>query len=489
MPDRIGNRPAPVVPQSTSSSSGSYTIQSGDTLSKIAQRHGVSTQALVNANSARYPTLASNPGAIKVGWSLTIPSGGTAPSQPSAPTQPQGWAPRSNDNILLVGMNATSQHEVDQLRARGQNVTYVKDGKENDKITTRDATGTSVTHDLSTEAGAKSFALTLGLPAEQTAKIADAIHGAGSDARDELAQLAQVWAKAELGGQVPSRMVLSGHNVGSGVWGDDNGRMSFDCLAKLAEAMPKAARSIEDLHLSACYSGGQHLMERYRAMFPNAKTIWAYTGSAPGSYSGATAHMARWDRATRGTKDELDRAIAEGTRKGENVAVWSAAHGYVDGKPPAPLSEVRAAVQNNESTFTRFQSGQEKVQDTQSGPLRDYYNQVQRLLQHPELPAAERGPLEARRDVTIRLIYYSKTVAPKFAEHHAGAIRDGFAAVGMPAPKFGELSRADALAQIAQFEAKLAGTSPRPAAADRLLPLLQNGLRDLKPSTIPDGWV
>ncbi|MBL8918869.1 MAG: LysM peptidoglycan-binding domain-containing protein [Myxococcaceae bacterium] len=489
MPDRIGNRPTPVVPQSTSSSSGSYTIQSGDTLSRIAQRHGVSTQALINANTARYPNLATNPGAIQVGWSLSIPTGGTTPSQPSAPTQPQGWAPRSNDNVLLVGMNATSQHEVDQLKARGTNVTYVKDTKENDKITTRDATGTSVTHDLSTEAGARSFALTLGLPAEQTAKIASAIHGAGSDARDELAQVAQVWAKAEQGGQVPSRMVLSGHNVGSGVWGDDNGRMSFDSLAQLADAMPKAARSVEDLHLSACYSGGEHLMDKYRAMFPNAKTIWAYTGSAPGSYSGATAHMARWDRATRGTKDELDRAIAEGTRKGENVAVWSAAHGYVDGKPPAPLAEVRAAVQNNEGTFKRFQSGQEKVQDTQSGPLREYYNQVQRLLQHPELPAGERAPLEGRRDETIRLIYYSKTVAPKFAEHHAATIRDGFAAVGMPAPKFGELSRGDALAQIAQFEAKLASTNPKPAVADRLLPLLQNGLRDLKPNTIPDAWI
>lgn len=488
MPDRIGSRPAPVVPQSTSSA-GSYTIQPGDTLSKIAQRHGVSTQALINANAGRYPSLTSNPGAIQVGWSLNIPSGGTAPSQPSTPTQPQGWAPRSNDNIVVVGMNETSQHEVEQLRARGQNVTYVKDAKENDKLTTRDATGTSVTHDLSTEAGARSFALTLGLPAEQTTKIADAIHGAGSDARDELAQVAQIWAKAEQGGQIPSRMVLSGHNVGSGVWGDDNGRLSFDSLAKLAEAMPKAARSVEDLHLSACYSGGQHLMEKYRAMFPNAKTIWAYTGSAPGSYSGATAHQSRWERATRGTKEDLDRAIADGTRKGENVAVWSVAHGYVDGKPPAPLAEVRAAVQGNEGTFKRFQSGQEKVQDTQSGPLRDYYNQVQRLLQHPDLPAAERAPLEARRDETIRLIYYSKTVAPKFAEHHASAIRDGFAAVGLPAPKFGELSRAEALAQIAQLEAKLAGTNPRPAAAERLLPLLQNGLRDLKPSAIPDGWV
>lgn len=492
MPDRVGSRPAStVVPSTSTSTAATHQIRSGDTLSKIAQQYGVSSQALVDANAGRYPTLRSNPGNIQVGWNLTIPgrNGAPAPSTPSQPAAPQGWAPRSNNDILLVGMNATAQHEVDQLRARGQNVTHVKDLKENDKITTRDATGTSVTHDLATEAGARSFALTLGLPAEQTAKIASAIHGAGTDARDEMAQIAQVWAKAEQGGQIPARLVLSGHNVGSGVWGDDNGRVSFDSLGQLAEAMPRAARSVEDLHLSACYSGGQPAMEKYRAMFPNAKTIWAYTGSAPGSYSGATGHQSRWESATRGDKASLDRAVAAGTRKGENVAVWSAQHGYVDGNPPAPLATVRSAVQNGEATFQRFNTGADKVQDTQSGPLREYYNQVQRLLQHPELPAAERPQLEARRDQTIRLIYYSKTVAPKFAEHHAGAIRDGFAAAGLPAPSFGTLTRAEGMAQISQFEAKVAGMNPPNAAATRLLTLLQDGLRDLKPSTIPDGWV
>jgi hypothetical protein len=265
--------------------------------------------------------------------------------------------------------------------------------------------------------------------------------------------------------------------------------LRFDTLGKLAEAMPRAARSVEDLHLSACYSGGQPLMEKYRAMFPNVKTIWAYSGSAPGSYSGAVTHQARWESATRGTKADLDRAIAERTRKGENVAVWTVAHGYNDGRPPAPLSEVRQAVQRNQPTFDRFMSGQEAVADPQTGALRDFYNQVQRLLQHPELPRAEHAPLEALRDTTIRLLYYSKTVAPKFAEHHAATIRAGFEAVGMTPPDFKSLSRADALAQIAQFEQKLASTTPRPAAADRLLPLLTNGLRDLKPSHIPEAWI
>jgi hypothetical protein len=265
--------------------------------------------------------------------------------------------------------------------------------------------------------------------------------------------------------------------------------LRFDTIGKLAEAMPRAARSVEDLHLAACYSGGQPLMEKYRAMFPNVKTIWAYSGSAPGSYSGATAHQSRWESATRGTRADLDRAIAQATRKGENVAVWTIEHGYNDGRPPAPLAEVREAVTRGEPTFERFRSGQESVADPQTGPLRDYYNQVQRLLQHPELPAAERPALEARRDTTIRLLYYSKTVAPKFAEAHASTIKAGYEALGLPVPDFKTLSRADALAQVARFEQKLADTTPRPPAAERLLPLLTAGLRDLKPSQIPEAWV
>jgi hypothetical protein len=445
-------------------------------------------QQLVDANKARYPSLATNPGNIQVGWSLVIPNGST-PAQPQTPTQPQGWVPKSNNDILMVGMNEGAKFEAQQLRSRGVNVTLITDARENDKITTRGPGGATTTHDLSTKEGATAFALTLGLPAEQTAKIADIIYSSGPDSRDELAQLAQVWAQAERGGQIPSRLVLSGHNVGSGVWGDDNGMLRFDTIAKLAEAMPRAARSIEDLHLSACYSGGLPLMEKYRAMFPNVKTIWAYSGSAPGSYSGATAHQRLWELATRGTRADLDRAIAQATRKGENVAVWTIEHGYSDGRPPAPLAEVREAVTRGEPTFERFRTGQESVPDPQTGPLRDYYNQLQRLLQHPDLPAAERPALEARRDMTIRLLYYSKTVAPKFAEVHASTIRAGYEALGLPVPDFKTLSRADALAQVARFEQKLAATTPRPPAAERLLPLLTTGLRDLHPSQIPEAWV
>jgi tetratricopeptide (TPR) repeat protein len=50
-----------------------YTVERGDYLNKIAQRYGVSIQAIVSANRETYPSLVTNPDDIKVGWRLKIP--------------------------------------------------------------------------------------------------------------------------------------------------------------------------------------------------------------------------------------------------------------------------------------------------------------------------------------------------------------------------------------------------------------------------------
>jgi murein DD-endopeptidase MepM/ murein hydrolase activator NlpD len=76
-----------------SAGTNTVTIKSGDTLSKIAQQHGVTVAAMVAANQAQFPQLATNPGAIKVGWQLTIPtlSSTPLPSTPATPANP-GWS-------------------------------------------------------------------------------------------------------------------------------------------------------------------------------------------------------------------------------------------------------------------------------------------------------------------------------------------------------------------------------------------------------------
>jgi LysM repeat protein len=98
MPQVNSVRTNPVQSQTVSSNPSQVTVNAGDSLGKIAQRLGVTTQALVQANLSKYPSLGSNPNAIKVGWQLNVPGAGqTQPTQPARPTQgtqaTQGWGP------------------------------------------------------------------------------------------------------------------------------------------------------------------------------------------------------------------------------------------------------------------------------------------------------------------------------------------------------------------------------------------------------------
>ncbi len=483
MPNPIGTRPSTTVPSSSTSSSGgnTVTVGAGDSLSKIAQRAGVSTQALVDANKTKYPTLATNPGAIQVGWKLNLPGGSTAPQAPAE--QPAaGWAPKTNDKVLFVAMNNSDAHrstlESDALSARGTNVTVIKDAKVDDTING---------NDLSTQQGATAFAMSLGLPAEQTKKIADVLVNAGPDARDELAGIAQQWAVAEKGGQAPSRLVLSGHHVGYGVYGENNGKLDWPTVGALAEAMPRGAKSVQDLLIAGCYSGGESAMEKYTAMFPEAKTIVAYDGSSPGASSGATGHQKVWERMTRGDSQALTKKDFEGMRKGENVTVWTKARGFDNGEPRPALADLKSRQDQLRGGFEAALSGRVGIPDTQQGPVRDFYNATQRLIQHPETSATDRKALEATRDQTIRLIFYAP-VSQRFQEAYQTKIDAGYRAVGMTPPNFKTMTRAQALTSIAEFQSKLAASPAAGDAATKLGPILKD-FGDLKPSLIPETWI
>src|SRR6185503_15887160 len=61
-----------------------YTVKPGDTLSKIASRHGITLNQLLDAN----PQFRANPDQLRVGDVLNLHAAvGTAPTQP-LPTQP-----------------------------------------------------------------------------------------------------------------------------------------------------------------------------------------------------------------------------------------------------------------------------------------------------------------------------------------------------------------------------------------------------------------
>ncbi len=50
-----------------------YTVQPGDSLSKIAKKFGVSVEDIVEANREKYPSLVTDRANIEVGWELLVP--------------------------------------------------------------------------------------------------------------------------------------------------------------------------------------------------------------------------------------------------------------------------------------------------------------------------------------------------------------------------------------------------------------------------------
>lgn len=150
------------------------------------------------------------------------------------------------------------------------------------------------------------------------------------------------------------------------------------------------------------------------------------------------------------------------------------------------MDNILDRITDAENTYQAFFVGDRVVTDHQSGPLRDYYDNIQALLLHEDLPADQRSHFEARAAITIRLIYFDN-IRGQFQATYARQIAAGYAAVGLPAPNFSAMDRKSALTSIAAFEAKL--TESAPAAAAQLRPLLTDGLRALSSRYIPVTWI
>ena len=137
--------------------------------------------------------------------------------------------------------------------------------------------------------------------------------------------------------------------------------------------------------------------------------------------------------------------------------------------------------------FDGYFDGDTIVADTQSGPLRDYYNWLQEALRHAGLPGAERFTFEKRRDTTIRLIFYDAQIKARFANAYRASIAAGHVALGLGTPDFTRLSRKDAVLAVRTFQSK--ADQMRIEAAEALRGPLVEGLLQLSSRYIPDNWI
>lgn len=431
----------------------------------------------------------------------TQPDSHRAPRTPqSEGAPPQGGAvarsdepPAANDEILFVGLNPGAKKEIGYLLAQEATVDPVTNAEESDTITSL-AAGVHTPRKLAERAEALAFVRECGLTdPQQVDRIVDIIVNAAPAIRDELAQIARVWARAERGESIPSRMVISAHNVGYGPFGEDNGGLAWATLAALAQAMPRAAAQVEDVHLAMCY-GGRPAVEQVRGMFSRVKTVWAYAGSAPGTDSGARQHLQRWEKATRGRTVDLDRQRASGTRKGKNVLVWSAARGFSG--PPVDLARLRESRVRGQDIglVDRYLLGEREVDNPQSGELREYYNTLQGILanvweysQAFSMDADEVDECRSMRDRVIRLLYW-RQVSKNFQRTHHATLQRAYTKLSEKAPDFSRLSRKDGLEAVARLRALVESRQDRSPECARALELL-TGLETMDPKVIPEAWL
>ena len=391
----------------------------------------------------------------------------------------------THTGIVHFGLNGGAEAEnahLNQLNADQGGSKSIRNQKEQDVLVRG-----KQRMDLASEAGRTNWLATLGLGPELANKVSAVIANAGDGARDELGQLVEVYIQAETGSRRMDRLVLSGHNVGSAMWGDDNGRVPFETFVELKDIFPKAAGQVRHLLVSACYSGGESQMDTYKAAFPGLQSIMAYTGSSPGTASGGLNHIGKWEKATeKGNGSNVDKDIAKNTRKGENVSTWNATDGY-QGDQPTPWYDLDSQLNAANATFARYYDQGQAVTNAQSGELRDYYNLVQRALRHPEAPASMRTLLASRRDQPIRLLFYG-LIRERFATKHAAKLAEGYAATGgLALPAYGKLERAAALAAVNALATAVDATPS--TAGTAALDLLRRGLVKLDNDLILEQWI
>lgn len=385
----------------------------------------------------------------------------------------------SKNGIVYMGFNKYSHDEANALSRYNRDaggVKAVKPQKEQDQLT-KDG----VKYDLTTTEGAASFIATLGLPDQLAVDASNFLLNAQAEARDELGLFIQILSEAEMGERKIDRMVLSGHSIGSMIWGDDNGTVNMDEFEDLSKIFPKAFGQVQHLMLSACYSGGESRMISHKEIWTGAQSIMAYHDSSPGTWSGAMGHMKEWEAATEAGKDAsgVDPEIAKGHRKAKNVSTWNVTDGYQGGKPMS-LYQIETELSSRETLFKDYYNGDQLVENAQTGPLRDYYCLIQRGISHVEVDESMRADLEVKRDQTIRLLYFG-LVSSKFQKHYSKSLDEAYQQTGMAAPDFSTMNRKEVLDHINEVRSQLAGTEG--------LRLLEKGLVELDSEIIPTSWV
>ncbi|MGV3524041.1 MAG: hypothetical protein ACO1RX_07450 [Candidatus Sericytochromatia bacterium] len=386
-----------------------------------------------------------------------------------------------NQQMVYLGLNGAEQ-EVSALTKQA--------GRHQVHVVANQPDGQLQGFDLTQENGIANFAASLQLSPAATAALTTYLTELDVNVRDEMAQLAQLWAPAERGETIPSRLVLSGHSTGRGIFGEKGrGRIEFAAFGHLAAILPQAAAQIEDIHLGGCNTGFRVNSEIFQANFPQLKTLWAYLHTAPSEATGSPAHLRRWESLTRGgadklTRDQAARGFGAGSHP-ENIVVWSAAGGYQSSEKAVSMSEAEL-----QQAVERYLSGEAESVSPGSGFLKEVYDQLQSVRGNSS-DAESLKRHDALIDRSLKLRYY-RNVASNFQAVFGPELRRVAQELGQSAPDFDRLSRREALLASQHLQRAITarhtsetGVSPAQERARVLLAALD----DLSPALMDETWI
>jgi Domain of unknown function (DUF4157) len=397
---------------------------------------------------------------------------GIGPTPQLVPTLSPGPAV---GNILYVGMNEADP-EIKALQARYPatspvKVTAIKSTAEQAAT----SIGGAATYDLTTDPGIEALAKALTADATKQTALVTLFKGQYGPDRDDLAHVAKVYADTEGDGKDRmTRVVLSGHSVGPGVFGS-SGELEFTALVQLAGIFPAAANQTKHLLVAGCHTGDERtILDYYVKAFPSLVTVWAWWDACPLGPA-AAPEIARWAGLTEHSEKSLP-------RQGGGMATWSSGvyEGSASGK--APAATVLAAIRADDARFNEYFDGTRADPGPHGGWLEPYYSRVFVASGRVDITGSDHDELVIKRQRAY-LIRFWPNVAKNYWAKFGAVIAKGYGTATVP--DYAKLSRKDAMAAIAAFPA----ASTAPAADQAPAQAALDALKNLDVKSIPDVMI
>lgn len=345
--------------------------------------------------------------------------------------------------------------------------------------------------------------------------------------------LTQELKKLQSSGVSVSSIIISGHSAGPQGFFGTQGEMTREELDQALQAVPKIQKSIRAVHLFGCYAAAKSGVKLWGALFPGAKLISGFHGSAPGSRSGDGYYSFIQDLLKKEGEflkkldtEELNQKFRElKFALKMNTALCSGGRYYVDSKGVVdlrkhavncPEAEIQKLKEGRLSVFLKYHlcsDTPDVPKNTQNSDLRSYYSLERALptdcdqeMRDWQIPSPER---------VLRLIFF-RTVLANFQDYFSkdlGLVSDSVRSLQIAFPSLDQFEMPSDLSRLSRKQvrdlsdrvqlllidsvekvSKLKSGSKKKALMKdvqklgKMRFLIQNFLVNTSPACVPNNW-